>query len=158
MPDSGFATMVTMEQLQAILANVSPAPEKVTPAAGEGQRASRDDHVHPRLSSATIGTIGANGEVTLSFSRTFAAMPVLACLPIEMADNQPVLFKVKSWVQDGNGVYTGCVIKAYRSSILPALSGILLVGPLISALASYNVFGGSAAGVQFCCLAIQPSA
>lgn len=158
MADSGFATSVTLEQLRALLTNQPPPQEGVAAAAGAGNAASRDDHIHPRLSSATIATLGGAGEVTLAFSRVFTAMPVLACLPIEAADNQPVLFKVKTWTQDAQNNYTGCTIKGYRSSILPALSGIILIGPLISALANYNVFGGSAAGVQFCCLAIQPSA
>lgn len=157
MVDSGFATMVTQEQLRQILTNADPAPEKVAPAAGSGQMASRDDHVHPRLSSATVSALDANGKATVMFTRSFTTTPCVQCLLVEGADGQPVIFKVESWVKDGAGNFTGCVLRGYRSSILPALSGILLIGPLISSLANFNVFGGSAANAQFCCLAIQPS-
>lgn len=44
------------------------------------------------------------------------------------------------------------------SAILPSLSGIGLLTGLITALSNLNVFGGSAAGAQFCCIALQPSA
>jgi hypothetical protein len=64
---------------------------------------------------------------------------------------------VKAWTKDASGNYTGCTIKGARASLLPALSGIALLTGLVTALANYNVFGGSAAGAQFCCLAVQPS-
>lgn len=156
--DSGFSTPVSMATLQALLSNDPPPSETVSPLAGAGGMASREDHRHPRLSSATIQTLNASSEATITFSRTFSTMPAVVCLLYEASDSQPVVFKVKSWTQDAQGNYTGCVIRGFRSSILPSLSGILLIGPLISALASFNVFGGSAAGAQFCCLAIQPSA
>jgi hypothetical protein len=156
MADSGFATMVTMEQLRQILTNTPPVREGVTPDAGMGNSASRDDHIHPRLSSATVGTLDSNARATVMFTRSFATTPCVQCLLVEASDNQPVVFKVESWVMSGAN-YTGCVLRGYRSSVLPALSGILLIGPLISSLANYNVFGGSAANAQFCCLAIQPS-
>jgi len=156
MADSGFATNVTMEQLRQILTNQPPVREGVVPDAGMGTAASRDDHIHPRLSSATVATLDGNARATVTFTRSFATMPCVQCLLVEGADSQPVVFKVESWVMTG-AQYTGCVLRGYRSSVLPALSGILLIGPLISTLANYNVFGGSAANAQFCCLAIQPS-
>ncbi len=119
--------------------------------------ASRANHAHERLSSAGNYTLNGVGETTITFSRTFAVKPAAVCLLDEAGDTQPVVFKVASWVQDGNGFYTGCTVKGYRSSLLPALSGILLLGPLVSALANFNVFGGSAAGVKFSFLALQPS-
>lgn len=155
--DAGIGVAITQEQLQQILTNIAPSSEAVAAGPGTGNMASRDDHKHPRLSSATVSTLNASSEATLSFSRAFTTVPCVQCLLIEAADNQPVVFKVKSWVQDAQNNYTGCVIRGYRSSILPSLSGILLIGPLISSLANYNVFGGSASGAQFCCLAIQPS-
>lgn len=155
--DSGFSAPVTMEALQRLLANDPPVSEANAPAVGIAGMAAREDHKHPRLSSATQSTLNASSEAVLTFTRVFSAMPVVTCLLYENADAQPVVFKVKSWTQDGQGNYTGCTVKGYRASILPALSGILLVGPLISALANFNVFGGSAAGAQFCCLALMPS-
>lgn len=150
--------VVNMAALQALLSNTAPTPEATAPAAGSGGMASRDDHKHPRLSSASVSMLNASGEAAMTFSRSFTAMPAVMCLLIEAADSQPVVFKVKTWTQDAQNNYTGCTIKGSRSSILPALSGILLIGPLISSLANFNVFGGSAAGAQFCCVAIQPSA
>ena len=154
--DSGFATNVTDEQLRRLLTNSPPVREGVTPDVGVGQTASRDDHIHPRLSSATVAQLDGNARATVTFTRSFTTTPCVQCLLVEGADSQPVVFKVESWVMTG-ALFTGCVLRGYRSSVLPALSGILLVGPLISALANYNVFGGSAANAQFCCLAIQPS-
>jgi hypothetical protein len=155
--DSGFGGAPTMAQLQTLLSNGAPPPEANVPAAGTGGMAARDDHKHPRLSSATVQSLDANGEAAITFTRAFAAMPAVICLLYEASDAQPVVFKVKAWTKDAQGNYTGCTIKGYRSSILPALSGIALLTGLITALANYNVFGGSAAGAQFCCLAVQPS-
>lgn len=157
MVDSGFATMVTDEQLQRVLSSNKPVPEGVDPSVGQSDKASRGDHVHPRLSSATVAALDAAGTATVMFTRPFSTTPCVQCLLVENADAQPVIFKVQSWVKDSSGNFTGCVLKGYRSSILPALSGILLIGPLLTALGNYNVFGGSAANAQFCCLAIQPS-
>lgn len=157
MADSGFATQVTPEQMRVLLTDQAPAPEAVAALPGSGQQASRDDHKHPRLTSATIQTLDASGLASITFTRSFTSLPAVTCLLYESSDAQPVVFKVKSWTVV-NSIYTGCVIQGYRSSILPALSGILLIGPLISALANFNVFGGSASGAQFCCIALQPSA
>jgi hypothetical protein len=154
--DSGFATSVTIEQLRAILTNTPPAAEGVAPVVGAGSSASRDDHIHPRLSSATVSSLDSTAHATVMFTRTFTTTPCVQCLLVETPDGQPVIFKVESWVMNG-ALYSGCVLKGYRSSILPSLSGILLIGPLLTALANYNVFGGSAANAQFCCLAIQAS-
>ena len=158
MSDFGFGgSAPTMAQLQAILTNTVPAPEAVTPEAGAGSRAARDDHQHPRLTSATVQALDANGVATVSFTRTFAALPAVTCLLYEASNAQPVVFKVKSWVQDANNNYIGCVVQGARASLLPALSGIALLTGIITALANYHVFGGSAASAQFCCIALQPS-
>lgn len=138
------------------LADNAPVAEVIVPAAGAMPTASRGDHAHPRLTSATIATLDANGEAIVAFTRSFATMPAVGCLLIEASDSQPIVFKVKSWTQNA-GLYTGCTIKGYRSSVLPTLSGIILIGPLITALANFNVFGGSAAGAQFSCVALQTS-
>jgi hypothetical protein len=157
MADFGFGGAPTMAQLQALLSNDAPPAEANTPVPGTGGMAARDDHKHPRLSSATVQILDGNGEAVITFTRNFAAMPAVTCLLYEASDAQPVVFKVKTWAKDTQGNYTGCTIRGARASILPALSGIALLTGLVSALANYNVFGGSAAGAQFCCLAIQPS-
>jgi len=120
--------------------------------------AARDDHKHPRISSATVGVLGANGEATVVFTRSFPVIPAVACLLFESADSQPVIFKVKTWARDAQLNYTGCVIKGYRSATLPSMSGVVLVTGVIAALSNFNVFSGNANGAQFCCLAILPSA
>lgn len=139
------------------LADTMPAPEKTEPVPGSADQGARADHSHPRLSSVTIERLGADGTVTVTFTRTFSVLPAVDCMLYEANDAQPVVFKVKTFTRDQDGNYTGCVIQGFRSSILPALSGILLLGPLLSALGNYNVFGGSAANAQFCCIALQPS-
>ena len=158
MSDFGFGGGVpTMAQLQTLLSNDAPPPEATSPVAGKAGMAARDDHQHPRLTSATVQTLDSQGAATVMFTRAFAALPAVTCLLYEATNAQPVVFKVKGWVQDQAGNYTGCTVQGYRASILPALSGIGLLTGLITALASYNVFGGSAAGAQFCCIALQPS-
>lgn len=156
--DVGFGGAPTMAQLQAILTTAAPVPEAVAPAVGSGQRAARDDHKHERLTSATVQVLDTNGAATVTFTRSFASLPAVTCLLYEASAAQPVVFKVKDWVKDAGGNYIGCNVMGYRASILPALSGIGLLTGLVSALANYNVFGGSAAGAQFCCIALQPSA
>lgn len=105
--------------------------------------------------SATWGVLNASGEATVVFEVPFPTQPACAFTWEKSASNQPVMFKVKSWVMDGNGNFVGCVVKGYRSTILPTLSGIIIIGPLISALSQFDIFGGSATGVNFCCMAIQ---
>lgn len=144
------ASTPSLLQLQALLSNNAPSLETVAPAAGAGSMAARDDHKHPRLSSATVSVLGAAGEVEINFTREFTAMPAVTCLLIEAADNQPVVFKVKSWTMNGPN-YAGCIIKGYRMQTLPS------VLTLLTQLVSFNIAGGMAVGAQFCCLAIQPS-
>lgn len=149
----------SMAQLAAILGNDAPPPEAVAAKSGAAALAAREDHQHPRLTSATVQALDAQGVATVMFTRAFASLPAVTCLLYEATTAQPVVFKVKGWVQDPQtNAYTGCIVQGYRASILPALSGIALLTGLITALASYNVFGGSASGAQFCCIALQPSA
>jgi hypothetical protein len=121
-------------------------------APGGAGTASRGDHTHPRLSSATSGTLNASGEATITFTRSFAVMPCIDFTYIESADNPPIVFKVKIWVQDGGSNYIGCIAKGYRGQVIPQNLVSLLVG------AVFNVFGGSATGIPFTCIALQPSA
>lgn len=137
--------------MSSILSDALPPAEAVAATAGATALASRDSHRHPRLTSATNETLGASGETTVTFTRTFAAMPVLACMLIEGANNQPVMFKVKSWVQDGSLNYTGCVIKGYRAQTVPQNLATLLLGGV------FDLFNGSAVGAQFACIALQAS-
>lgn len=156
---SDVATIVLSDQL--------PPPENRTPAAGMMTKASRGDHVHPRLSATASGVLGAAGEATVTFTRTFVVKPCVTVLLIESADGMPVVFKVKSWILTG-GLYTGCVIKGYRSALLPtqtpmsggglALAAVVTgLNGVTNALTNYNVFGGNAVGAEYSFLALQPS-
>lgn len=136
---------------QVPLTSLIPAPEGVLPAIGMDDTAARGNHVHQRLSSTTVQVLGANGDATITFTRSFATMPGVICTAYKATDNLPVTFEVKSWVQDGSNNYTGCIIHGSKAQTLPAV--IALVGTLIN----YNVFAGSATGTQFSCVALQAS-
>lgn len=91
---SGFAKIADIPKL----ADMAPLSEAGTAAAGSEAQATRADHRHPRLTSATTGVLNASGEATVSFTRTFPTKPSVSILYAESADGQPVVFKVKSWV------------------------------------------------------------
>ena len=148
------ASMVT-------LGNETPMAEKTVPTAGSGGQASRSDHRHPRLTSPHTGTLDANGEALLTFSRQFTNMPAM-------------MFKVVSWLKPntaGSGLvawtsgspYAGAIIKGYRGQQLPNLgvvSGLLSavitgVNGIVTALTGYNPFAGPASNVVYTATAIQ---
>lgn len=151
-----------------VLSDNVPAPENRTPAAGMMPKASRGDHVHERLTATSGGTLGASGEATITFTRSFATKPACTCLLVEAGNTQPVIFRVKSWVITG-GLYTGCVLKGERLSLLPVLpqamglTGLLLntVGTVLNtttaALTGFNVASGNAVGAEYSFIAIQSS-
>lgn len=118
--------------------------------AGTMPMASRGDHTHPRLSATANGTLNGSGEATVTFTRSFPGKPAVIITYVEASEGQPLVFKVKSWVQAG-GTYTGCVIKAYRSQTVPQNLATLLLGGV------FNLFAGSASGVEYNLIAIQPS-
>lgn len=132
------------------LADMLPLSEAGTARSGSEGLATRADHQHPRLTSATTGVLNASGEATVVFTRTFPTKPSVSILYSETADGQPVVFKVKSWVQTGSD-YTGCVIKGYRSTTVPQNLATLLLG------AVFNLFAGSASGVEYSLIAVQAS-
>lgn len=138
-------------------ATTPPVPEANAPAVGTGVQFARPDHVHPRLTSVTPATLGAANEATVMFTQAFDVEPAVLFTYRELTDNPPVTFKVKSFVMDANGKFAGAVIKGYRATIMPALSGILLIGPLVGALSNFNIFGGSAVGLAVIVTAIKQS-
>lgn len=154
--------------MAAVLSDQMPVTEAVAAQPGSGSRASRDDHRHPRLTSATVATLSASGEATVTFTRVFATQPCMDLTYVEETDNPPVILKVKSWVRDGSNNYTGCVVKGYRGQVLPTLapmSGVLTlltqvisgVNTLVSTLTGFNSFGGSAANIPITVIALQQS-
>ena len=157
------------------LSTINPVPDSLSAAVGAGGMAARNDHSHIRPTSVTAHTSDSNGEATITFSRTFPPFtatpttpwPGANLSPYEPADNQPILWKVKSWVTDGGGNYTGCVVKLYRAQTLPTQTqlsiGALLtdvitaVNTLSASLSGFNIASGNAANVQFGFIAIMRS-
>lgn len=146
-----------------------PASEKTGGAGGAANKAQGAGHQHPRLTSTTYATIAANGQATVTFSRTFVNKPGLNVTETDaVSSSQPLVARGLNWVQDGNGLYTGVVIQASRAQALPTitpLSGLLtLVSGVVSGvntalaqLTGYNVFGGSAVGASISVIAIARS-
>ena len=161
------ALISALAQQAIALATMTPMAEAKTASPGQAVTASRGDHVHPRLTSTANGTLNSSGEATIVFTRTFATKPSVLVTLVEEAENQPVVFKVKSRTRDGvTADYLGCVSKGYRSLPLPQLvqvSGLLTavitgVNVIVGALTSYNIFAGSASGAEYTLIALQSSA
>lgn len=157
-------------------ANAPPMGEAVTAAKGaQTTRFALEDHQHPRLTSTTVGTIGSSGTATVTFTRSFLKEPgmVLTEIPgTAPPQTMPATFKVESWVREvmsptPSGAYVGCVVRCWRSQVLPTLNTIsvasLLSGVIsglntvITALTGFNIFAASANGTAFTCIAVQRS-
>lgn len=146
-----------------------PQPEKTGGAKGiQPTRYALEDHQHPRLTSTTYTTLAADGSATVSFSRSFTNKPGITMTETDVAGKQPLICSVQSWVQDGNGAYTGCIIKGQRAQVLPTinpLSGVLTllsgvitgVNTALGQLTGYNVFGGSVTGASVAVIAVARS-
>lgn len=137
-------------------ATTAPSPEAAAPAIGAQSQYARSDHVHARLTSVTPVVLDANNEATVTFTLPFDIEPGVLFTYREAADNPPVTFKVKSFVMT-NGKFAGAVIKGYRATLLPPLSGIILLTGLVGALSNLNIFGGSAVGLPVIVTAIKQS-
>lgn len=158
-------------------ADAMPKSEATTAAKGnEQKRYALEDHQHPRLTSTTKATIVSGSTVAVAFTRTFVSKPGITCTE-EPPDTgtmspNPATFRVESWVREvmtptPSGAYTGCVIKVWRSRPLPTMTPLSLtalltavvtgVNALIAALTNYDIFGASAVGTTFSCIAIQRS-
>ncbi|GEM_PF-6883459 len=140
-----------IQNLAAMFSDQAPIREATLAIPGSQSKASRGDHQHPRLTSASWNVTDANGEATFTFTRTFAAKPTIDLSYEEATNNQPCIFKVKSWVTNANGEYTGMVAKGYRLQTLPA--SITLLG----SLASFSVTINAPAGINVSCIAVQVS-
>lgn len=152
--------------ISVLFSDTTPTPESRVPAPGTMPKASRGDHVHERLTSTASGTLGSAGEATITFTRNFPTKPAVTVLLVEATDGMPVSFKVKSWIITG-GLYTGCIIKGQRFTLLPVLQPLTLtalltgvitgVNSLVSGLTGFNVANGNAVGAEYSFIAIQPS-
>jgi len=175
-PDSG----VTPAQLNAALAGkanksevptanpAAPMPEMVGGKAGVDPRVfDAKGHSHPRVVSATYAMIKANGlSDPVMFTQQFNYQPCLVLTAVDPGGTQPPQLVVDSWIKDGTN-FVGCVVKGYRARLLPQnnqLTGIALltalvtgVNNLIATLDRYNLFGGSAQGLEVSVVAIKRS-
>lgn len=148
----------------ALLSDSMPMEEGTAPAAGALGKASRGDHAHKRLTHAGAITLDGTAHATVMFSRTFSKEPGLTGTPIEDNTSPVPRLKARRWLKadgttwvDGQGqAIAGAYLYADRARSLPALSGILLVGPLITALAGYLPFE-PAAGARFTLIAVESS-
>ncbi|MEO7468534.1 MAG: hypothetical protein ABIV36_16080 [Sphingobium limneticum] len=160
-----------------VIANEVPQPETTGGQAGlEGMKVLGAKHQHPRLTSTTKATIAAGSTVQIAFTRTFVNSPGITCTEVPpdtgIMSANPATFRVESWVREvmaptPSGAYTGCVIKVWRSRPLPTMAPLSLtailtavvtgVNALIAALTNYDIFGASAVGTTFSCIAVQRS-
>lgn len=144
----------------------TPGSEKTGGDAGtDPTQFAMGNHQHPRLTATATGTLNGVGEAAITFTRSFPSKPAVALLLVEQADNQPVEFKVKSWVLSDSD-YVGCVIKGYRLQGLPTIapvSGLLTavitgVNAIVTALSGFNITSGNASGAEYSFIALQQSA
>lgn len=137
------------------LSNSLPVSETTAGAVGSTSVAAGAGHIHPRLTSANYVTLDGSGLATYTFTRTFTVQPAVATIPINVGARQ-VVMEIVSFVKTGE-LWTGVNLKGSRAQVLPVLTGIVLIGPLVSALSSFDVFGGSASGVEVAVIALMPS-
>lgn len=130
--------------------DATPKSEATTGKPGAVSPYARADHEHPRLTSAGSVVLDANGDATVTFTRTFSAPPNMHYSYEEASNGQPIIIKRMGWVMTG-GLYTGVTIHGYRLQRLPA------VLTLLSALVNYDIAGGSAAGITVDVTALQKS-
>ena len=135
------------------LATTPPVPEATVAQVGAATTAAKADHAHPRLTSTQWGVLDSAGEATFMFTQKFDVEPGIAPTYRELANNPPLIHKVKEWVMDGSGKYAGAKLKFYRIQALP--SGLLN----ITVLNSFDVSaGGSLTGIPVSCIAVKQSA
>lgn len=148
-----------------ILSDAMPMEEGTAGAAGAQAKASRGDHAHKRLTDTADVTLDGTGQVTiLPFTRTFSKVPGATGLPVEDNTNPVPRLKVRRWLKADGTTWAqgsaepiaGCVVYGDRARALPALSGILLVGPLITALAGFLPYE-PAANARFTLIAVEAS-
>lgn len=147
------------------LADTVPKAEAKVAVPGAMEQASRGDHTHPRLTSATNVTLDANGYATIVFTRTFTTEPVLVFGALGTGTGPVPDFRGEL-VQTG-ALYTGVIVYGQRNRALPTLAavntGLLTIAPLITGLntlfASISGFAPfeAAAGARVSVTAIQAS-
>lgn len=152
--------------MTSILSNDPPLSEAKTPTPGAQQKATRADHQHPRLTSATNHTLDANGFTTVTFTREFLTEPAITMNGLGSGTGPVPDFRADFIIT--NGKWTGATVYGQRARSLPTLaplnSGLLslvssLIGALNPLLASLSGFAPyeNAAGARVSVVAIQNS-
>lgn len=164
-PILGGGSGPTMAEIAAALIDPgNPKGESTVPNAGSMAKAQGAGHEHPRLTSAVIGSVVSGNTATISFTRSFSKEPSIdyAELPPTSttttpdpadtaASAQPTAFKVVAWQRDGNGNYTGCTIRVWKSQTVPQNLATLLLGGV------FNLFAASVVGTRFSLIALARS-
>jgi len=171
----GAFTVGGPKPLSAFISSATPLSEATGGNPGAMGLVPHADHQHPRLTSTTTQSSTANGLTTVMFTRFFNKEPGSTCTVIEVAVNGPATFTVRKWLRADGADWAptddqtveanqikGCVFYAYRHRSLPTLnlSGILLIGPLLTALGVINNFAPYApleAGVKFSAIIVASS-
>ncbi len=146
------------------LSDTPPMSEAKTPAAGMSTAIPRQDHQHPRLTSATVGAVASGNTATVTFTRAFANEPTIDYCELPAtattvtpdaadtaANAQPTTAKVIAWTRDGQGNYTGCTLRVWRSQTIPTNLATLLLGGV------FSVFSASVVGTRFSIIALARS-
>lgn len=181
---TGLASTTALTMVaQAIPSFSSDTPRAETPAGAVGNmgKVPHADHQHPRLTSSTAGTTGADGTATLAFTRSFATLPGVVLTAIENNTSAGPSLKVMKWktknaqgqlvdrstAQGSTESYDGCVVYAWRGRALPTqqpisvvslLTGVITgLNNLIGALSGYEPYV-AASNVAFTFIAVQSSA
>lgn len=161
--------------INARMSDATPKTEATGGAPGAAMSIPRDDHQHPRLTSTTVQTSGANGQTTITCTRGFSRKPSPTFTVTEDNANPVPDFKVLRWLrQDGqpwvegadqtataNQIW-GAVVYGQRARANPILNlgGIVLIGPLLTALgvlSGYAPYAPLEAGIEFGAIIVASS-
>jgi hypothetical protein len=161
----GYGTGMSAGAVSAAIARAVPLPSDATPPAtaldGKGGTSSefaRSDHTHAARVQRTVVTTQLDGTYLWTFARPIVC-PAGKLPPITyMVEDTgtPVVVQIvgRSFTNDaaaGTDTHTAVTVKAQRSRMLPAA----LVS--LSALLSFDVFGGAASGVKVNLWAADPT-
>lgn len=147
------------------LASAIPRSEATGGSAGSGAAVSREDHQHPRLTSASNHTLDSAGFATVTFTRTFAVEPALSLVALGAGTDAVPDFRGE-FTKTG-ALWTGGIVYGERARVLPTIapiSGIALLSGLVTAL--NGIFAGlsgysvrePASGARVSVIALMPSA
>jgi hypothetical protein len=172
-PDS-VAETARAAALAAIppFAGMTPKPEGLVASPGTADMLARPDHVHPRLTSASMGKLDANGDATITYTQVFDAEPAVTVISkgAKAAGWAVPDFDVTP-VKDASGKFVGCTVYGRRARRLPAqpLSGspLGLLAALGTVITGVNAIAASitgydatepAANAEFYIIAVKSSA